>query len=111
MNTLVLNTPEDQFKTIQEGKKAFIVGRFKVPPAIGQRLILQTASEEIDTVITDIHNEPGMMKDYLIVSFPAILQAQQLPPRLQFDFSGPSSSTVLNEMLSESDDIGRLAAH
>ena len=80
MRTLVLLLTQDQFESIKTGKKNYIIGKFKQTPVAGQRLILQTPTDEITTTITDVHSEPGMIKHYSIVSFPAILQVEAISP-------------------------------
>lgn len=70
--TLVFQTPLPEFEAIKSGSKSFLLAKFKIAPVKGQRIILQTPDEEIDTVISDVHDEPGLMKGYLILSFPPV---------------------------------------
>ncbi len=74
MTTLVLQLDLDLFALIKSGKRSFYIGKFKQPLQEGQRVIFQTPFEEIDTKISNIHSDPGMIKHYSIISFPAVEQ-------------------------------------
>ena len=94
---LLITLPLDEFNKLLAGTKSFFVQRFKdgKAPAQGDRILLQAigSDTEIDTIVQDVHNEPGVMKGWVIISVPILQQEVTGQAAIDFNITLPNLTT------------------
>lgn len=67
--TLVQQVPQEDMAQFQAGDLSHLIDKFKVAPEVGQRLLLQTESEELAATICYVKKLEGVNALYTVVGF------------------------------------------
>lgn len=69
--TIVQNISPEEFNTIEDGKKSYIIIKMKNPPQLSDRLLLQVPElgKELELSITHIEQSDHIFKGYYLLSF------------------------------------------
>lgn len=101
MKTILYELEPKEFDEIRSGAKNYIVMRSKAPITVGQKLLLQSDTDEMHTTVSHIGSGPGLMKDTYILSFDCTPQSGSAPidmTSLNFDFGQTTCTDVKDDL-------------